>query len=317
MKEIGGYLELDSNRGPLIHENAIPLDSGRHALEYLIRAKNIRKVRLPLFLCDSVRDTCARLGVEVRYYGIEQSFYPKECQVDEDEWFYLVNYYGQISNEAIANLHKSLPRLIVDNVQAYYQMPVDGIDTIYSCRKFFGVADGAFLYTDTLLDVKLPRMVSYSNMEFVLGRYEKTATEFFRLAQDNNDYFETIPLSHMSKLTENLLRGLDYAFIREVREKNFTVLERALGKYNDLSISMPVAPFCYPLYVQGGSELRKELIANKVYVPLLWPNVLTDADEESLEFSLASDILPLPCDQRYDQSDMERIISIILTQIGE
>lgn len=28
-------------------------------------------------------------------------------------------------------------------------MPVENVDTLYICRKFFGVADGAFLYTDS------------------------------------------------------------------------------------------------------------------------------------------------------------------------
>ena len=38
--------------------------------------------------------------------------------------------------------------VIIDNVQAYFQRPIEGFDTLYSCRKYFGVPDGAVLYTD-------------------------------------------------------------------------------------------------------------------------------------------------------------------------
>lgn len=54
MKEIGGYIELDTYTGAMLHEKAIALNCGRGALEYLCEAKMIRKLYLPYFLCDSV-----------------------------------------------------------------------------------------------------------------------------------------------------------------------------------------------------------------------------------------------------------------------
>ena len=44
MKEIGGYIELDTYRLPMLHEKAIKLNCGRNALWYLIKARNIRKI---------------------------------------------------------------------------------------------------------------------------------------------------------------------------------------------------------------------------------------------------------------------------------
>lgn len=35
MKEIGGYIELDTYTGAMLHEKAIALNCGRGALEYL------------------------------------------------------------------------------------------------------------------------------------------------------------------------------------------------------------------------------------------------------------------------------------------
>ena len=58
-------------------------------------------------------------------------------------------------------------------------------------------------------------------------------------------------------------------------------------------------------------ELRKKLIANKVFVAKYWPIVDEWAGENALETWMANHILPLPIDQRYGKEDMERILNII------
>ena len=147
-KEIGGYIELEQNRMPMMHDKAIALNCGRNCLVYLIRAEKIKKIALPYFLCDSIENVCIRERLEISYYHINQHFLPKALKLKEDEWLYLVNYYGQLSNEKILSFAHCYPKIIVDHAQAYYQEPLDGVDTLYSCRKFFGTSDGGFLYTD-------------------------------------------------------------------------------------------------------------------------------------------------------------------------
>ncbi len=44
VKEIGGYIELDSYNLPMLHENAIGLNCARNAADYLIKSKNIKKL---------------------------------------------------------------------------------------------------------------------------------------------------------------------------------------------------------------------------------------------------------------------------------
>ena len=48
-KEIGGYLELERFTGPMLHEEALALSSGRACLSYLIEQRGIRKITLPDF----------------------------------------------------------------------------------------------------------------------------------------------------------------------------------------------------------------------------------------------------------------------------
>lgn len=98
-------------------------------------------------------------------------------------------------------------RIIVDNAQSYFQMPVEGVDTLYTCRKYFGVADGAFLCTDTQLERPLEQDESYERMHFLLGRFERSASEFYSEYVANDGFFDNESLKRMSRLTKNLLRG--------------------------------------------------------------------------------------------------------------
>ena len=43
MREIGGYIELDTYTGPMLHGDGIKLNCGRNALAYLIEAKEIKR----------------------------------------------------------------------------------------------------------------------------------------------------------------------------------------------------------------------------------------------------------------------------------
>ena len=311
-KEIGGYIELDTYRLPMLHDDGIKLNSGRGCLWYLLKARNIKKIVIPLYGCDSVRDACIRVGVEFRYFEIDSDFLPKPINLEDDEWLYVINYYGQLTEKQLKNICECYKRVIIDNAQAYFDKPLKNIDTLYTCRKFFGVADGGILYTDKLLTEPIPIDESWKRMDFLLGRFERTASEFYRKYVQNNDIFMDEGTKQMSKLTDNLLHGIDYDFVCKRRKENFSFLHEELSKINRLSISVPDGAFAYPLWMKNGAELRNKLIQKKIYVPCLWPNVKDDALKDSLEYDFADNILPLPVDQRYDLSDMEYLREQVL-----
>ena len=309
--EIGGYIEFEKYSGKMLHEGAVALNYARNALLYLCRAKGIKKIAIPKFLCDSVGGVCRKNGIECRYYSITNEFTPKNITIESDEWIYIVNYYGQISNSKIKELKKKYNRIIVDNVQAYFQNPADGVDTIYTCRKFFGVPDGAFLYTDKLLDDELPQDESFEKIHYLLGRYERTASEFYAEYAANEKSAENEPIKRMSKLTENLLHGIDYKFIKNRRTDNFRLLHNEFESINRLKLTVPEGAFMYPLYIENGAEIRKKLQAEKIYIPTLWPDVFDICTEDELEYDMAKNILPLPVDQRYGFAEVNYVMSKI------
>ncbi len=211
MREIGGYIELDTYNMSMLHEKALALNCGRNALAFLIKARNIKRLWIPKFICDSVTEICEREGVPYSFYRIGLDFCPAQTiHLNDGDWFYFVNYYSQFDNDMISKLVSPQPRVIVDNAQSYFQPPIQGIDTLYTCRKFFGVADGAFLYTDSIRDVDFPMDESFERMHFLLGRFERTASEFYGEYVANNDLFTSEPIKKMSKLTRNLRHGIDY-----------------------------------------------------------------------------------------------------------
>lgn len=312
MREIGGYIELETFQMPMLHEEAIKLNCARNCLAYLIETKSIKKIAIPKFLCMSISDICKKYDVIIRYYSVDVSFKPIDIKCMDDEWLYLVNYYGQLTNKYVMELYKKCDRLIVDNVQAYYQEPVEGVDTIYTCRKFFGVSDGALLYSNVTLERNLQSDFSYERIHHILGRYEKTASEFYKDYVTKEESFDGIPIMKMSKLTFNMLHGIDYERIQKIRYDNFSYLHKELSNINELHLSIfPKGPFMYPLYIKNGDLIRKKLQKEQIYIPTLWPDVFTICHEDELEYDMAKNILPLPIDQRYTLNDMEFIANRI------
>lgn len=311
--EIGGYFELERNSGSLLHDNAIALNCGRGCLRYLIEARTIEEVWLPDYMCGALADTCAEMGVKVHTYTISEFFEPVwDFEVAANQWLYLGDFYGQLSDECVKRAREiSGGRLVVDETQGYFSMPRNGVDTLYTCRKYFGVPDGGFLYTDSILPRGIPKDVSYQRMSQVLGRFELGSAMFLDAARRNNDDVGAVGLRGMSALTENMLRGIDYRVAREKREDNYAVLHKALGGINPLSLRDVPGPFAYPLLVNDGPAARSRLAKRGVFVAMLWPEVAESASRGSVARRFARDILPLPVDQRYGRNDMQYILKCL------
>jgi len=315
MKEIGGYFGLEPLISREYYPDLIALNNARNALVYLLKARSIRKLYIPYFLCDSVSKVCDREGCPYEYYHIGRDFLPVFEKTPADgEFLYVVNFYGQISDEKITELKRLYKNVIFDNVQAFFQRPVAGIDTVYSCRKFFGVPDGGYLSSDARLDELIPKDTSKDRMKHILGRFEGSAGEYYADFKANDHSFVELELREMSALTHNILGAIDYDRVREEREVNYRTLESALGTVNHLSLTAPVGPYCYPFYCENGMAVKQRLAEKKIFVATLWPNVLEL--NGSIEKEYAENILPLPCDQRYTEEDMLFVADEIIKCIG-
>ena len=313
MKPIGGYFELELPQCSEYHSAAIALNTGRNALEYILRARGCKHVYLPCYSCEVLLEPFRKLGVDYTFYHIDECL---EIAVpmalgDGDALLY-INYYGLKQDYCEALVARYGKQLIVDNTQAFYALPTDGIDTFYSCRKFFGVADGAYLYCDQPLSMELEQDQSWQRMDYLLKRADISAEAAYADFRAQSEKLKDNPIRRMSHLTHRIMASIDYKQAATRRRENYAFLDEALKGKN--RISLPLAddavPMVYP-FLTDDDGLRQRLIENKIFVAQYWPNVLDWCEKGYTDHQLTKQLLPLPVDQRYGTEEMKRIIELI------
>lgn len=313
MEAIGGYFSLELPHREEYHKGAIRLNTGRNCLEYILRARGYKKVYVPYYTCEAVMEPINKLGIPYEFYHIDIHFEIHDrFTLKADEALLYTNYFGLKQRYVEQLAEKTEERLIVDNTQAFYAKPIAGIDTFYTCRKFFGVADGAYLYTDKLLDEEFVQDESYDRMAHLLKRIDLSAEQGFADFRKVDDGLDNQPIRKMSKLTQRIMQSIDYEAAVKKRRENYQMLHEVLGKENNLVLSFEddAVPMVYP-FLSPIKGLREMLIDNKVFVARYWPNVLEWTTKDNIEYLLAYQMQPLPIDQRYGREDMERIIEIV------
>ena len=311
-REIGGYFSLELSTGDEYHKDAVALSSARAALQYVLRAKKYKKIYLPHYICGCVLQPILAEGVDYEYYSINESFEPEfDKELSEDECFLYVNYFG-LCQKNVKQIVQNYKNVIIDSTQAFYAPREKGADTIYSARKFFGVPDGGYLYTDTMLDETLETDISYQRMEHLLKRIDLSANEGYSSFQENECSLDNAGIKYMSNLTHALLSGIDYETVAERRRANYQYLDSLIGDSN--AFVLPElggqVPMIYP-YLTEDKDLRSRLIQNKIYVATYWNDVLSHVSAESLESNYVNYLLPLPMDQRYGIEELTYIPKIL------
>lgn len=310
--EIGGYMSMETNSGKDFHEGALKFNTGRNALRILLQSRKYKRIFLPYFICDSVVEACNYEHCEIIFYSIDYTFKVKDGLLNfckDTDCLYIVNYLGLITDELIIDYKEKYKNIIVDNIQAFFVKPVPNIDTIYSCRKYFGVPDGAYLFTDCCVCGDFLQDSSYERMRHILGRYERCGEEFYKDYLQNEQLLEKLPIRYMSKLTSNIMGGIDYNICRKKRQNNFAFLYDRIQRFNKLDLQRDNRGlFAFPLYINDGETKRLCLIEKKIFIPQYWKEVKDRVGKETVEYEFATNILWLPCDQRYNLDDMEYLI---------
>ena len=313
MQPIGGYFSLELSKGEEYHKYAIRLNTGRNCLENILKARGYKKVYLPYYTCGVVLEPFEKLGIPYEFYHIDINFEIRDkFTLKEGEALLYVNYYGLKQRYVELLAEKIGERLIIDNTQAFYAMPIAGVDTFYTCRKFFGVPDGAYLYTEKKLDEEFEQDLSYDRMTFLVKRIDLGAEAAYGDFQSLSKSLVGQPIMLMSNLTQRLMQGIDYAGIAQQRRENYLQLYEALNASNTLSLPLEedAVPMVYP-YLAPVKGLREKLIENKVFVARYWPNVQEWTTKDDIEYLFVYQMQPLPIDQRYGVKEMNRIIHTI------
>lgn len=325
MIEFGGYLPLELRAGQEWYtEKRLGLgmarvNSGRTAILVALRHLGARRVFLPSYYCPSVTDFLHKEGYEVSFYPLGADLLPRleDCNPQAGDALLLADYFG-FSGDFIRELIPQYERVVVDNALAFYSGPVarEGVVSIYSCRKFFGVSDGAYAIGVGVEQPPFETDCSSGRASHLVRSIEFGTNAAYKESVVNEDLLGT-GCRLMSGLTRRILDSVDYESVRQARRRNFRKLDDLLAEAQELTVRLPegAVPSGYPLLTKR--PLRQALVARHVYVPRMWSPWIgnSNVDKASAEYLFSNNMSYLPIDQRYDESDMTVLAGIVMDEL--
>lgn len=79
---------------PMLHEDAIALNTGRNCLVYLIETNNIESIYLPYFICSAIIGICNKYKIRISFYHINNIDNNLNVDIEGKAYLYVINYYG-------------------------------------------------------------------------------------------------------------------------------------------------------------------------------------------------------------------------------
>ena len=320
-RPIGGYFELEQtgNGGNFPQGKGVLLNTGHNSLEYILASIGmVSKVYIPYYTCEVVLEPLLKLDITYSFYHINRNLeIAEDISLGENEYLIYTDYFGikDAYVRELASHYKN--RLIVDCAQALFFEHIDGIKTLYSPRKFVGIPDGGVAYIDNGLNPMIYDVdESEDRMAHLYIRLEKGPQAGYAIFQENEKKQVKQPIKIMSVKTRNMVENIDFDRVKERRRRNFSKLHEALASTNRLLDSMTfrmeefVCPMVYP-YWTSDSDLKSRLIKEQIFVATYWPNVLNWTKPDMIEYEFTKNLLAIPCDQRYGEEDMNRIVDLI------
>lgn len=317
-KEYGGYLPLELPIQKKEYFDSVPerdivrLNCGRSTFWYALKLIQPKKLYVPYLNCKNSTDPADMLGIPYEYYRLADDLTPDRIHPKEDEAVLWINYYGNATEQQIQKVVKlySDTNLIIDNCNAFFSKPIDGIYNCYSTRKFFGVCDGAYLIKNNIEKFSLSEGESAIYAQFLMSVLEKGTNVVYPQSLKNEERLGQ-DVCLMSKLTQRILESIDYGKVRKIRKRNMMCIHEQLKKYNEFEVNVESdTHMYYPLLIQK-DELRQRIISRHIYTPTWWRHVPAYFEQDTLETKLAKYMLMIPIDQRYQETDMDDIATII------
>jgi hypothetical protein len=320
MKEIGSFIELELPKGRELftsEKDVARLNTGRAAIWHALRLTRCSAIWIPYYQCETVREFLIKKNCPIKYYHQDHKFNPLDLNPDSNEAVLLVNYYGVMSWERMYDLAKSYKNVIVDNCQAFFCSPILGAFTVYSARKFVGVADGAYVVgkdASHFVD-EYPQCYSSDTAAFLLKRIEYGCEgKGYESRTINENRIDIEDIMKMSKLTHEMLDGADYEHNRIKRRENFKIAHQLFSGINKINPTVymdeETVPMVYPLVVEEDVLLGK-LLAAKHFQGHWWNYITKELPESAFEHWLSRYVIPITIDQRYGESDIRYIHSIV------
>jgi hypothetical protein len=313
---------------------ALQCDTGRSALrlalfDWMRAHAPGAVVWLPSYICPSVSEVIAGLGLAVRSYpdrpGLKSWLQPPTP--GHDDIVIVLHYFGLINRPALSWVDSRPKRewgLIEDCVQAPYSAGAGtrGEYAIASLRKWWPAPDGAIVCSrQPIADTRLapPREDFISQRlaaKLVRGNHGSEVT-YLKWIEESEQLLSSIEPRRVSWISTQLLESVDPESAAALRCQNWSVLLQGM---KTLDAVRPLfselvggeVPLGFPVTVSAGmrDKLRAFLMQRHVFCPIHWRLANTAFPTDR---GMSENMLTIPLDQRYGTADMQ----LVLAHIGE
>lgn len=318
--EIGSFLELQLPKGRERYNqetNIARLNTGRNAIWHAFRVTMCKCIWIPIYQCDSIREIFEKKGIAMKFYHIDKAWNPIDLEPAEDEAVLVANYYGIMSSGRMVELASKYKHVIVDCAQAFFCKPVEGALMVYSCRKFVGAPDGAYVVGKDAQNFveEYPQCYSSDTAAFLLKRIEYGCEgKGYEARSQNENRIDTEDCMKMSKLTRTLMDAEDYDYNIRKRIENFAYMHNKLKAINQIDPTLymddETVPMVYPLVVED-DELIRHLFKAKHFQGHWWSYICKEQPVDCFEHWISRYVIPITIDQRYGKEEMDYLVNII------
>lgn len=337
MNEIGSeyhYIEKNKGKGipfPSIVNDYSLVFSGRTAIETIIENTKIRKVMFPSYCCDSMLQPFRNANIDICFYQVDFDNGLKiDINIPEDVNCILwCNYFG--FNTPMPDFSDFLSHggiIIEDITHSYFsrrQYDDQSCFLIASLRKWDAILCGGYCATKEGILMTKPSSIPskwyvsrkkkamIDKLNYLENKCMINKEEYINGFQECNFWlsnnYHDLTIDDESK---EYLMSIDTDNLRRIRINNAMVIYKGLDEINCVKPMFEIdemdCPLFVPVIVESSKreKIRQELINHSIYCPVHWPK--PNADCESNLYNLELSII---CDQRYSETDMNEIVTVL------
>lgn len=298
--------------------------SGRTAIETVLKEiAGAKKAILPSYCCYSMIQPFQDMGIEIEFYPVN---YEKGLKADVDipettDIIFWCNYFGfmvpmpdlsEFRGVIIEDVTHSLLSERPYHSQSHY--------LVASLRKWEPIHSGGYCaiingkfhheptMTPSLEYVRLKAAAMELKKEYLSDFDKEKKPRFLSMFEESNQWLaENYSGLSIDLWSKDYLSSVDMEEQRQIRRKNAKVLYEGLGEKAQFLFSLEDmdCPLFVPILLHNRKEVRKILTSNQIYCPVHWPR------PNGCDSNLYEQELSLICDQRYNEKDMERIVSVL------
>jgi len=343
--EYGSEFDWDSNNAYINDElkqsyfqGAKYFRSGRDSLKAIaLKYKGkYRQLLLPALCCPSMAASFEMNGYDTSYFKLNQDisadFEDLLSKIQKNTILLYMNYFGipSLTDSHLIHIREQYQDIIIIEDRTH-DIFIDRSKqfipdyTICSIRKWLAIPDGGILYS-RFKQTDFPRIKdayfgdTRKDALLIKSEYIKSGDINLKTLYRNklstaNGYLDiNKDVADISDESGKLLKNIDFEKISQRRCENIQVMSEMIKEISSMKSILTdtnQSALYYPILIENRDIIQQKLAVKNIYCPVIWP--LPKMAEGVCELSdyIASHMLALPCDQRYNIDDIEHIITVL------